>query len=236
MMDKVGIFNFIFDYANQDFYAKKKWRELDCSDLESVNSYCAETSLQIIENRVQDFPFLCFLGNGNFHYLSYLHQKNFQEAYTLVLFDHHSDLYEAPLLSCGSWVSRVIQENPLCQRVILLGVSESALIRECDIPILVINEAELNQRNILNCLSEIKTSVFLSIDKDVLSEKVCQTNWDQGSMSLSMLLDSIDYLVKHKKLLGVDVCGERSNSNCFLYEERRSSFVNKSIWDIVLPE
>lgn len=235
-MKKVGIFHFNHDYANQNFYKQNQVIEIDCRDLQSVTSYCEEASLQRIEQRAQPFPFLCFLGNGNYHYLSYLHQKSFDEPYTLVLFDHHSDLYEAPMLSCGSWVNRILKENPRCLSVILIGVSVEAQIREFSIPIQVFNEHELNLQALIECLADIKTPIFLSIDKDVLSKKVCQTNWDQGSMSLEMLLSCIAYLVSKKKSLGVDVCGEKASSGCFIEEEKRNNDVNKKIWDAILSE
>ncbi len=50
--------------------------------------------------------------------------------------------------------------------------------------------------------------VYISIDKDVLRPQDAQTNWDQGTMSLQMLLIYIDYLFRYKHVLGVDVCGE----------------------------
>jgi len=49
---------------------------------------------------------------------------------------------------------------------------------------------------------------YLSIDKDVLSREIAQTNWDQGLMRDNELFDAIDLL--HGQLIGSDVTGEVS--------------------------
>lgn len=51
-------------------------------------------------------------------------------------------------------------------------------------------------------------SVYISIDKDVLSRDYARTNWDQGDMTLDELFSAIwDISLKHR-IIGVDVCGE----------------------------
>ena len=51
-------------------------------------------------------------------------------------------------------------------------------------------------------------SVYISIDKDVLSRDYARTNWDQGDMTLDGLFAAIkDISLKHR-IIGVDVCGE----------------------------
>ena len=74
--------------------------------------------------------------------------------------------------------------------------------------------------NLLSCGSWVKEvrrlenwressdSVYISIDKDVLSRDYARTDWDQGDMTLDQLLASIkDISLKHR-IIGVDVCGE----------------------------
>lgn len=58
--------------------------------------------------------------------------------------------------------------------------------------------------------------VYLSIDKDVLSEKVIHTNWDQGQLQTYHLLDTITSL--KQRIVASDITGELSiwqPSNCF---------------------
>lgn len=50
--------------------------------------------------------------------------------------------------------------------------------------------------------------VYLSIDKDVLSEKVIHTNWDQGQLQTYHLLDTITSL--KQRIVASDITGELS--------------------------
>ena len=49
--------------------------------------------------------------------------------------------------------------------------------------------------------------LYISIDKDVLDTEELLTNWDQGTMQLTTLLDTLKRLCGGKKVLGVDICG-----------------------------
>ncbi|OCG20983.1 hypothetical protein A9G11_08575 [Gilliamella sp. wkB108] len=72
---------------------------------------------------------------------------------------------------------------------------------------------------IANFLSEQYHStqpVYLSIDKDVLSEEVIHTNWDQGQLQTYHLLDTITSI--KSRIIGSDITGELSiwqSSNWF---------------------
>ncbi|OCG11130.1 hypothetical protein A9G24_09745 [Gilliamella sp. App6-5] len=64
---------------------------------------------------------------------------------------------------------------------------------------------------IANFLSEQYHSaqpVYLSIDKDVLSEEVIHTNWDQGKLQTYHLLDTISSI--KPRIIGSDITGELS--------------------------
>lgn len=51
-------------------------------------------------------------------------------------------------------------------------------------------------------------AVWITVDKDVLASEDAATNWDQGAMRLSHLLEAIRALAAHKRVLGIDICGE----------------------------
>lgn len=58
--------------------------------------------------------------------------------------------------------------------------------------------------------------IYLSIDKDVLSEEVVHTNWDQGKLQTYHILDTITSI--KSRLIGSDITGELSiwrSSNWF---------------------
>ena len=52
-------------------------------------------------------------------------------------------------------------------------------------------------------------SLYISIDKDALSPSYAVTNWDQGSLTLDALKNCITALTTNRKILGIDICGER---------------------------
>lgn len=53
-----------------------------------------------------------------------------------------------------------------------------------------------------------KRDIYISIDKDVLSENEYKTNWDQGDMSVEELLDILELICSRRNVIGIDVCGE----------------------------
>ncbi|NWA08040.1 arginase [Pseudomonas gingeri] len=68
-------------------------------------------------------------------------------------------------------------------------------------------------------------AIWISIDKDVLASEDAATNWDQGGMRLTHLLDAIRALAAHKRILGIDICGEFAKpafSNAFKRWEAKS--------------
>ena len=68
-------------------------------------------------------------------------------------------------------------------------------------------------------------AVWITIDKDVLASADAATNWDQGAMRLSHLLQAVRALAAHKRIIGIDICGEFAQpafSNAFKRWEARS--------------
>lgn len=55
-------------------------------------------------------------------------------------------------------------------------------------------------------------ALWVTFDKDVLATSEAVTNWDQGVMRLDQVLHAIERLAGHRRILGVDVCGDYSPS------------------------
>jgi len=53
-------------------------------------------------------------------------------------------------------------------------------------------------------------AIWISIDKDVLSETDALTNWDQGQMPLAAVVRIIAGVSARKRIAGADICGEFS--------------------------
>uniref|UniRef100_UPI0022E22D81 arginase family protein n=2 Tax=Bacillaceae TaxID=186817 RepID=UPI0022E22D81 len=190
--------------------------DIDFTHLEHANLYCENTSLMHIKralNRRKNKG-ITFIGSGNYHYVSHLLLEEINKPFTLILFDHHTDMNlqganEQTLISCGSWVSFSLRNNDNLKKVIIIGPS-SLTIHSNDCPYVEIFPIDISHEvSIHTILSHIHTeTIYVSIDKDVLDPKVTITNWDQGHMKLSRLLQFIHSLIMNKSIYGIDICGE----------------------------
>ncbi|WP_027410745.1 arginase family protein [Anoxybacteroides tepidamans] len=181
---------------------------IDLTDVAHTNLYCEPNSLRELEMRIRKRTRqgLVFIGSGNYHYISYLLTKEIKKPFTLVLFDHHTDIGtgEETIISCGSWVSYVLK-LPQLQKVVIIGPTVRQYPHHSSR--ITVFPSSLCSPKIL--LSHIPTEhVYISIDKDVLCLDDAVTNWDQGTMKLSFLLRCLQELLIYKNVIGVDVCGE----------------------------
>lgn len=55
-------------------------------------------------------------------------------------------------------------------------------------------------------------ATWLTIDKDVLRPEDAATNWDQGQMPLSGLLQAIRVIARRRRIIGIDICGDYSQA------------------------
>lgn len=161
-------------------------------------------------------PHIHFFDNGNYHYMSKIWTDMVRQPFTLVVFDHHPDMQPprfGGILSCGGWVKEVLETNKFIQKTYIIGASDSLVEevkadQECA-PILgkvsFVKESELSKLDEFNLQDE---TVYLSIDKDALSPAIAATNWDQGSMTLAQLENSILKIAENNRIVAVDICGE----------------------------
>lgn len=87
----------------------------------------------------------------------------------------------------------------------------------------VFDSADELMKCFLKTLDGIKIPRYLSIDKDVLSQKEVQTNWDQGEFlysHLEQLIQACD-----KNLIGADITGDVS---AFQYKSKFKRFLSES--------
>ena len=175
-------------------------------------------------------PGIHFFDNGNYHYMSKLWTDSIREPFDLVVFDHHPDMqpprFEG-ILSCGGWIKEVLDHNKLVQNVIVIGVADH-LVEEIQEDLTQANAAEILDRVTFIRESELTavtlegrspdrvhltshtTPVYISIDKDALSMQEAATNWDQGSLTFEQLAETLQTLAQNRKILGIDICGERA--------------------------
>ena len=79
-------------------------------------------------------------------------------------------------------------------------------------------------------LEKIKKNipVYISIDKDVLSNSYAVTNWNQGRMSLEMLENVLTLFLLNDNVMGVDICGEYSLTDGTFRDFMNAEKVNKN--------
>lgn len=66
---------------------------------------------------------ITFLGSGDFHHVAALLINQFDEDISVISFDRHPDWdIMPPLLSCGAWVTRVLERDNI-KKLVILGVS-----------------------------------------------------------------------------------------------------------------
>lgn len=214
----VSIIHFDETYLYQAKLERYSHDNIDLRNMKQVNLYCEETSLKELETVVHNRSKkgITFIGSGNYHYVSYLLVKEILEPFTLILFDHHPDLGnkedKSLLLSCGSWVSYALKNLPLLQQVVIIGPTSSSLIssKSSKHPRVVIlpydGSSSYSMSSILSFIPTQK--IYISIDKDVLNTAEAVTNWDQGEMEMNTLTNYLEYLMNHKQVIGIDICGE----------------------------
>ena len=245
----VVIMNFSGVYNLEEFAQNKKFKWMDCRQLNGTDCYCAPESMAILKRKIMDFPTkgIHFIDSGNYHYLTKLWTDRINERFTLIVFDHHPDM-QPPLcqgvISCGDWITDIIRENPYLHQVIIIGVSDK-LIKEIPSQYAMhahfYSETALQHAETWKKFSKVHINepVYISIDKDVLNKKSAQTNWDQGSLSIGRMEELISTIFSHEEVIGVDICGECSNQLDFFEENRECKIdnrANQALLDLIETE
>lgn len=214
----VNVLDFDQVYSAQTYFRKTHYKRINLSDITSTNRYCEKKSLITIDKRLKKYRDggITFIGSGNYHYVTYLLMSEVRCPFTLILFDHHTDMMETPcesLVTCGSWVSKSLQNLPMLKKVVIIGTREDlveSIPKHLHKKVSVLSEEVVGQADIKKYIkSAIATNnVYISIDKDVLEESEAVTNWDQGQMKLMQLLNLVKFIAMHNRICGIDVCGE----------------------------
>lgn len=220
MKKKTVIMNFSGIYEEEIFYKDREVCWINCRDISGVNGYCSDDAQEEIRKQIRDYDYrgIHFLDSGNYHYLSKFWLEKIEEPYSLIVFDHHTDMQESAffgMLSCGSWIKEVLEEHPYIQKVCVVGPPKAA-IEQCE-PNLASRVVFLTQEELEAGILEKwhaflengkELPVYLSIDKDVLCLEDARTNWDQGEMKLEEMEKMIKQVFQKRNVLGADICGE----------------------------
>ena len=191
---------------------------IDCSDIEGTVCYCDGDAESEILRRISSRPLegLHWIDSGDYHHVSALWMSRVQVPFGLLLLDNHPDMQEPAfggILSCGGWVRTALERYPLLEEVLIAGIDPS-LQGECEgfgERVKVLDRDYLKSHDgklIPALLSERTLPLYISLDKDVLTRDYARTDWDQGTMTLEYLLESLQGVFSVRRVIGVDICGE----------------------------
>ncbi len=202
-------------YEYQSFFKEiNNYSIVDCRDLEGTRCYLDDSAKETIIERITEFPSegIHFIDSGNYHYLSLLWLNKITTPFSLVLFDHHPDNQPpsfGDITSCGGWVLEATETLENLKNVFTFGVGNE--IPAKDIP--------------------TDLPIYISIDKDVLSEEFAITDWDQGTMSLDEMISILKELFSGRKIIGVDICGDSGENAHFAYDINNQT--NRTLFDFL---
>lgn len=231
------IMSFSHVYEDEKALHKQNYIWMDCTDIKGTNCYLDQEAEEKIKERIRGYTpeGIHFIDSGNYHYVTKLWTDKIKMPFSLIVFDHHTDMQQASLfdtLSCGSWLKATLEENPYLKKVLLVGVKEE-LIEGIEETlrgrVICLGEHRVNDRQAwraleANCGEE---PVYISIDKDVLRKSDVVTNWDQGSLSLAGLKERLACLMEHEQVIGVDICGEAAANEPLIQQKRDDAINNK---------
>ena len=182
---------------------------LDLRDVEGTSCYCDPGAEErILAGLPENLPRLRWIDSGDYHYMSCLLALRETAPFHLLLMDHHPD--DQPpafggVLSCGSWVRDLRERSPLLASVLTIGpdgcpqgIPEGWL------------EARQGER------------VYVSLDKDILSQEYARTDWSQGTHTLDQVKELLRQVWESGvEIVAVDVCGELAASKGATPEDMR---------------
>jgi hypothetical protein len=205
--------------------------------------FCAPP--RIVEKFYREFESRCqsgsdlftLYGSGDYHYLSALWLRRFNEPLVLVSFDNHPDwAITPPKWACGGWINRAL-ELPHVQHVAIWGCGNF----ECWWPhdIFANRSAQRSgrlevhpwaddrppedqqrpgvilQNNWRDLFGKFvadlgRANVYVTIDLDCLRNEDALTNWENGRFAVADVEWALGKLHAQTRIVGGDICGAYS--------------------------
>lgn len=230
-------------YQTQDFYKNEQCRWIHKIRMNGLSAYCVPQAKSRLRNYLKNItpPILAFLGSGNYHYITFLLIERINEDFSLILFDHHSDMQRQAfgnLLSCGNWAMQANEQLPHLKQIVLVGVNdaESANFSAQNVTVFPATAISGRKSWLQKLRNSIRYPVYISVDKDVFGKDVAVTNWDQGAMSFKQFQSAFRAAANGRRVIGMDVCGEfpAIYGNLFASEtaNRKNNEINRKLLEL----
>jgi len=177
-------------------------------------------------------PFTLF-GSGDFHHLSAVWTRQFQEPFHILSFDNHPDWdVRPPRWSCGAWINRAL-ENPRVQGVAIWGcgnfecnspwrlLGNRSAAREGKLQVHPWAQEKVTYPSWLSPLTpetwksqfmgwvkrQTGRKIYVTIDIDCLQSGEVATNWEHGRFTCDDLVWALGALREKAEIIGGDLCG-----------------------------
>lgn len=189
-------------------------------------------------------------GSGDYHHLTALWLRKFDEPVTLVSFDNHPDWdIRPPQWCCGTWINRAL-ELPTVRRAVIWGcgnfelnwpgnlfVSRQAL-RTGRLEVWPWTErlkpsgrkrwpgmTRENWREKFSAFARrlAGENVYVTIDLDCLDREEATTNWENGLFKIADILWALDEMRSQTDIVGGDLCGAYSQPEFERWKQRIES-------------
>ena len=248
MGNDIVIMNFSDIYTEETFYKNEKIKWINCTDISGTNCFCDKKASDEICRRIENLPpqGIHFIDSGNYHYVSKFFTDKIKEDFILVVFDHHPDMQPSlfeELLTCGSWVKASIDTNKHLKKVILIGTSDELLNKidkKYTDKLIEFKESQLEDHEAWQRFytMHFDLPIYISIDKDVLAPEEDKTNWDQGKATMQELKHLLSILLKHSRIIGIDICGECKYSILGMNDDnvRKDNEINRQLANLSLQD
>ena len=221
---------------------------LDCSDITGCDMYCSDAAEKEIGNRIDRLGIhgIHYIDSGNYHYVTKIMTDRIKEPFSLLLFDHHTDMQKpmVNMISCGDWAGVVLDNNKYLRQLVLVGPPGkdiANIVSGNKDKLITFSEEELQSKRARNKMTGIDKSVpvYISIDKDVLNKDISETNWSQGFMSIELLEYLLKPVLAAQNVIGIDICGECERGISlpeYMEAEEKNGEVNRELYEFLKDE
>jgi len=217
--------------------------------------YCApgkiiETFYSEVVEKLTSFT---LFGSGDFHHLTALWLRHFQQPFVLISFDNHPDWdTRPPHWCCGTWMNRVL-ESPLLKRAAVWGCANfelnpphrwfanHAALRSGRLEMWPwidrfgpsarkrwagIKLDNWQDRFATFAAGLTDSPVYVTIDMDCLKPETATTDWEQGLFTPGDIAWALGKLREFTTIIGGDLCGAHSPARYSRWTQRQTALID----------
>jgi arginase family enzyme len=230
-------------------------RLLDCRAWGPRLRYCVPAKvIEVFYREVAKelAPFTLF-GSGDFHHLTALWLRQFEQPFVLISFDNHPDWdTRPPHWCCGTWMNRAL-ESPLLKKVAIWGCANfelnpphrwfanHAALRSGRLDVWPwidrfgpsahrrwtgINAENWQDRFATFAAGLSDSPVYVTIDMDCLKPATASTDWEQGLFTPEDIAWALSRLRESTTIIGGDLCGAHSPAQYTRWTQRQTARID----------